>query len=160
MRSHTTVDSPLGPLTLVDDDDALAGLYQTGQSTPAPEVLGVRDDSVQPEAREQLAAYFRRELEQFDLTLAAGGTPFQEAVWAALREVPYATTCTYGDIARAIGRPTAVRAVGAANGRNPIGIVVPCHRVVGAGGSLTGYAGGLVHKKVLLDLERGVDTLL
>ena len=160
MRSHTTVDSPLGPLTFVDDDGGLAGLYQTGQSSPAPEVLGVRDDSVQPAAREQLAAYFRRELQDFDLPLAAGGTPFQEEVWAALREIPYATTCTYGDIARAIGRPTAVRAVGAANGRNPIGIVVPCHRVIGAGGSLTGYAGGLAHKKVLLDLERGVDTLL
>jgi methylated-DNA-[protein]-cysteine S-methyltransferase len=161
MRSHTVVDSPIGLLTVVDDDGALAALYQTDQRhLPPSPALGARDDSVQPAAREQLAAYFRRELREFDLPLAAGGTPFQEAVWAALREIPYGTTCTYADVARAIGRPTACRAVGAANGRNPIGIVVPCHRVVGSGGSLTGYAGGLPHKQRLLDLERGVDPLL
>ena len=161
MRSHTVVDSPVGPLTLVDEDGALAGLYQDGQRhLPDPAAFGPRDDLVQPAAREQLAAYFRRELTEFDLPLAPRGTPFQVAVWEALRAVPYGTTCTYAELAAALGRPAAVRAVGAANGRNPICIVVPCHRVVGAGGALTGYAGGLAHKQQLLDLERGEDRLL
>lgn len=161
MRSHTVVDSPIGPLTLVDEDGALAGLYQAGQRhLPSPATLGVRNDSVQAAAREQLGAYFRRDLEHFDLPLAVNGTPFQRAVWAALSAVPYGTTCTYADLAAAIGRPTAVRAVGAANGRNPVCIVVPCHRVVGSGGALTGYAGGLLHKQRLLDLERGAGALL
>ena len=105
---------------------------------PDPASFGPRDDVVQPALREQLTAYFTGELREFDVPVAVAGTPFQLAVWSALREVPYGTTCTYGDLAAAIGRPTAVRAVGAANGRNPVCIVVPCHRVVGADGSLTG----------------------
>lgn len=155
MRTHTTVDSPVGPLTLVDDDGALAGLYMADQRhLPDPASFGPRDDGAQPALREQLTAYFAGELREFDVPLAVAGTPFQQAVWSALREVPYGTTCTYGDLAAAIGRPTAVRAVGAANGRNPVCIVVPCHRVVGSGGSLTGYAGGVERKQLLLALER------
>lgn len=155
MRSHTVVDSPVAPLTLVDDDGALAGLYMADQRhLPDPASFGPRDDGVQPALREQLTAYFAGELREFDVPLAVAGTPFQQAVWAALREVPYGTTCTYGDLAAAIGRPTAVRAVGAANGRNPVCIVVPCHRVVGSGGSMTGYAGGVERKQHLLALEQ------
>lgn len=156
MRTHTVVDSPVGPLTLVDDGGALAGLYMADQRhLPDPASFGTRDDAIQPALREQLAAYFAGELREFDVPVAVAGTPFQQAVWAALREVPYGTTCTYGDLAAAIGRPTAVRAVGAANGRNPVCIVVPCHRVVGSGGSLTGYAGGVERKQLLLSLEQG-----
>lgn len=155
MRRHTTVDSPVCPLTLVDDDGALAGLYMADQRhLPDPASFGLRDDAVQPALREQLTAYFAGELREFDVPVAVAGTPFQRAVWAALREVPYGTTCTYGDLAAAIGRPTAVRAVGGANGRNPVCIVVPCHRVVGSGGSLTGYAGGVERKQHLLALEQ------
>jgi methylated-DNA-[protein]-cysteine S-methyltransferase len=156
MRSHTLVDSPVGPLTLVDDDGTLAGLYMHEQRhLPAADRFGPRDDSVLGEVREQLGAYFAGELRTFDVPLATAGTPFQQQVWAALREVPYGSTCTYGDLAAAVGRPTAVRAVGAANGRNPVCLVVPCHRVVGAGGALTGYAGGLERKSWLLALEQG-----
>jgi len=156
MRRHTTTDSPVGPLTLVEHDGALAGLYLHEQRhLPNASAFGVRDDGVLPEARAQLAAYFDGTLRQFDLPLAPGGTPFQQQVWAALREVPYGSTCTYAELAAAVGRPTAVRAVGAANGRNPICLVVPCHRVVGTDGALTGYAGGLERKAFLLALEAG-----
>ena len=156
MRTHTVVDSPLGPLTLVDHDGRLAGLYMHEQRhLPAPSSFGPRDDGVQPALREQLPLYFAGELLEFDVPLALRGTPFQQQVWSALRRVPYGTTCTYADLAAAIGRPTAVRAVGAANGRNPVCLVVPCHRVVGSGGSLTGYAGGIERKASLLELEGG-----
>ena len=155
MRCHTVLDSPVGPLTLVAENDALAGLYMSAQRhLPAATAFGVRDDAVLPGVREQLSAYFAGELEKFDVPLATVGTPFQAAVWAALGAVPYATTCTYGEVAVAVGRPTAVRAVGAATGRNPVCIVVPCHRVVGAGGALTGYAGGVERKSFLLEHER------
>ncbi len=154
MRRYTEVDSTIGPLTLVDDDGALAGLYMTGhRHLPATVAFGERDDTVQPGLREQLADYFRGALREFDVALAPVGTPFQMDVWTALRQVPYGQTCSYADLARAIGRPAAVRAVGAANGRNPLSIVVPCHRVIGADGSLTGYGGGLERKRALLDLE-------
>jgi methylated-DNA-[protein]-cysteine S-methyltransferase len=149
------MDSPVGPLTLVDEDGALAGLYLHEQRhLPSVDRFGARDDAVLPAVREQLTAYFAGELRDFDVPLALHGTDFQRSVWSALRRVPYGTTCTYADLARAIGRPTAVRAVGAANGRNPVCVVVPCHRVVGSGGSLTGYAGGVGRKQHLLDLER------
>lgn len=161
MKSHTVVDSPVGPLTLVAEDDALAGLYQSDQRhLPTAASFGARDDTALPQVREQLAAYFDGALEQFDVPLALRGTPFQVQVWAALRDVPYGSTCTYGDLAAAIGRPTAIRAVGAANGRNPVCIVIPCHRVVGADGSLTGYAGGVGRKRYLLDLEAGTGSQL
>lgn len=155
MRTHALVDSPVGPLMVVAEDEALAGLYMDGQRhLPEPGLFGPRDDSVLPQLQAQLSAYFAGELRTFDVPLATHGTPFQESVWAALREVPYGATCSYADLARAVGRPTAVRAVGAANGRNPVCVVVPCHRVVATGGGLTGYAGGLERKQLLLDLER------
>jgi len=161
VKSHTVVDSPVGPLTLVAEDGALAGLYQSEQRhLPAAASFGACDDTALPQVKEQLTAYFDGALEQFDVPLTLRGTPFQEQVWAALRGVPYGSTCTYGDLATAIGRPTAIRAVGAANGRNPVCIVVPCHRVVGADGSLTGYAGGVERKRYLLDLEAGTGQQL
>ncbi len=160
MIRYALLDSPLGPLTLVADHDALAGLYQGEQKhLPDRASFGSRDDGALPAVQEQLEAYFAGALADFDVTLAERGTPFQREVWAALRRIPYGTTCTYGDLAGDIGRPSAVRAVGAANGRNPVGIIVPCHRVVGAGGALTGYAGGLANKLFLLDLEAGVPAL-
>lgn len=158
--THCVVDSPLGPLTVVEQDGALAGLYQSGQRhRPSEVALGPRLAVVLPGLVEQLQAYLAGGLEHFDVTLAPVGTPFQRAVWAALRAVPYGTTTTYGALATAVSRPTAVRAVGAANGRNPFCLVVPCHRVVGADGSLTGYAGGLERKRFLLDLEAGQGLL-
>lgn len=110
-------------------------------------------DGAASPSRRQLAEYFAGNRQAFDLKLAPQGTPFQRAVWRALGEIPFGTTCCYADIARRIGRPTAVRAVGAANGRNPVAIVVPCHRVIGRDGSLTGYAGGLDRKRWLLEHE-------
>jgi methylated-DNA-[protein]-cysteine S-methyltransferase len=156
VTSHTVVDSPLGPLTLRADDGVLSGLYlPEHRRGPAVAGLGDRDDDGLPAAREQLAAYFAGELTAFDLPLDLRGTDFQQRVWAALRAIPYGETRTYGELAASLGAPTASRAVGLANGRNPVSIVVPCHRVVGAGGSLTGYAGGVGRKRALLDLEAG-----
>ena len=159
-RTHAVVDSALGPLTLVQQDGALAGLYQCEQRhRPPVEALGERALSVLPGLVAQLHAYLAGTLEQLEVELAPVGTPFQREVWSALRRVPYGTTTTYGALAAAVGRPTAVRAVGAANGRNPFCLVVPCHRVVGADGSLTGYAGGLERKRFLLELEAGRGVL-
>lgn len=155
-RTHTVVDSPIGPLTLVaNGDDALIGLYLPDQRhAPAEGSFGARDDDILAGLREQLAAYFEGELTDFDVPLAPQGTPFQLLVWEALRTIPYGETRSYGELAAQIGRAGASRAVGLANGRNPIGIVVPCHRVIGANGSLTGYGGGLPTKRALLDLEQ------
>ncbi|MEU8030595.1 methylated-DNA--[protein]-cysteine S-methyltransferase [Streptomyces sp. NPDC049099] len=159
MACHTVIDSPYGPLTLVADaDGALCGLYMNGQRhRPAEENFGPRDDTpaVFAEAGEQLAAYFAGELTEFTVELALGGTPFQRSVWAQLTRIPYGETRTYGELADALGSPGASRAVGLANGRNPVGIIVPCHRVIGSDGSLTGYGGGLDRKRRLLDFERG-----
>lgn len=154
MRTHAVVDSPLGPLTLVAEGDALAGLYMTDQRH-RPAIDGPRDDTALPELQEQLEAYWCRELKEFDVPLALAGSPFQQQVWAGLRTIPYGETWSYGELAAALGRPGASRAVGLANGRNPVGVVVPCHRVVGSTGSLTGYGGGLARKQWLLDLEAG-----
>ena len=156
--THALVDSPLGPLTLVARDGALAGLYMTDHRHQPP-LTGARDDSVLPEVREQLAAYFARELTQFDVPLAVTGTEFQRRVWDALTEIPYGETWSYAKLAAHVGNPRAVRAVGLANGRNPVSIVVPCHRVVGSDGSLTGYGGGVERKRHLLDLERALGVL-
>ena len=142
------VDSPLGPLLLLGDDDGLHGLYL--RHDPPPGAHRARLGA----AREQLDAYFAGSLRAFDLQLAPAGTPWQRAVWDALLEVPYGETITYTELATRAGRPTAVRAAGAANGRNPLSIIVPCHRVVGTDGSLTGYGGGLPAKRWLLDHER------
>lgn len=146
------VDSPLGRLRLVSDGAALLAIEfhargPAGDAGAAPPLLR--------RAARQLGAYFAGRRRAFDLPLAPQGTPFQRAVWAALLEVPYGATASYGEIARRLGRPRAVRAVGAANGANPLPIVVPCHRIVGASGALTGYAGGLALKRRLLELEGG-----
>ncbi|OII62526.1 cysteine methyltransferase [Streptomyces sp. CC53] len=153
-RSHTVVDSPYGPLTLVATDGALSGLYMTDQRhRPPEETFGEPDPRPFPEAARQLDAYFRRDLTDFDLPLHLHGTPFQRAVWERLRTIPYGETRSYGELAEQLGNPAASRAVGLANGRNPVGIIVPCHRVVGADGALTGYGGGLDRKRRLLAFE-------
>ena len=151
MTIYTTMDSPIGELTLTGNGMALTGLYMVRREEARPD--WVRDDEPFAEARRQLGAYFAGELTAFDLPLAPRGTPFQKRVWEALRSIPYGRTASYRDIAVLVGNPAAVRAVGAANGRNPISIIVPCHRVIGADGSLTGYGGGMERKRWLLDLE-------
>ncbi|MFE2632305.1 methylated-DNA--[protein]-cysteine S-methyltransferase [Streptomyces sp. NPDC059374] len=156
MRQHTVIDSPYGPLTLVADDGVLCGLYMTDQRhRPAEETFGPRDAAPFAQAEEQLEAYFAGTLREFTLPLRLAGTPFQRGVWDALRTIPYGETRTYGQLADALGKSGASRAVGLANGRNPIGIIVPCHRVVGASGALTGYGGGLPRKQRLLAFESG-----
>ncbi|MFF8382855.1 methylated-DNA--[protein]-cysteine S-methyltransferase [Streptomyces kanasensis] len=155
-RQHTVVDSPYGPLTLVATDGVLSGLYMTDQRhRPAEETFGEPDPRPFTEAVRQLDAYHAGELTAFDLPLHLAGTPFQRRVWDELRRIPYGETRTYGDLARALGAPQASRAVGLANGRNPVGIIVPCHRVIGASGGLTGYGGGLDRKRRLLAFESG-----
>jgi methylated-DNA-[protein]-cysteine S-methyltransferase len=147
---YQIVDSPIGPLLLLGEGDALTGLHMEPFEIP----VGARPDAAAlREAEEQLGAYFDGELTEFDLALAPHGTPFQLRVWSALTQIPYGTTATYGAVAEAVGRPDAVRAVGACNGQNPIAVIVPCHRVIGADGSLVGYGGGLDRKRLLLELE-------
>ena len=148
----TTIDSPVGTLWLTGDGAALTGLYM-GRPAALDLPGWVEDDAPFAAAREQLTAYFAGERQEFDLPLNPVGTPFQQQVWAALRAIPYGETRSYREIAEQLGRPTASRAVGAANGRNPISVIVPCHRVVGSSGVLTGYAWGLERKRALLDLE-------
>jgi len=156
MKQHTVTDSPYGLLTLVAEDGVLCGLYMTEQRhRPAAETFGARDDSLFAAVEEELQAYFSGELKEFTVELHLHGTPFQRTVWEQLRKIPYGETRTYGELAQALGNPSASRAVGLANGKNPIGIIVPCHRVVGADGSLTGYGGGLARKQRLLDFESG-----
>lgn len=155
-RTHTVVDSPLGPLTLVATEGVLSGLYMTDQRhRPADTTFGDRDPTTPcfTETARQLDAYFAGDLTEFDLPLRLEGTPFRRRVWEALCTIPYGETLTYGQLAARLGQPGASRAVGLANGRNPIGIVVPCHRVVGASGALTGYGGGIDRKRQLLALE-------
>lgn len=156
VKQHTVIDSPYGPLTLVADDGVLCGLYMVGQRhRPPEETFGERDDTSFGEVTDQLKAYFEGELKEFTLELRMSGTPFQRSVWEQLRRIPYGETRSYGELAEALGNAGASRAVGLANGKNPIGIIVPCHRVVGANGSLTGYGGGLDRKQRLLDFESG-----
>ncbi|MGW2449209.1 methylated-DNA--[protein]-cysteine S-methyltransferase [Streptomyces sp. NPDC001675] len=156
MKQHTVTDSPYGPLTLVAEDGVLCGLYMAGQRhRPPEETFGDPNDTPFAEAREQLSAYFAGELKEFTLELRLSGTPFQRGVWDRLTRIPYGETRSYGELATELGNPKTSRAVGLANGRNPIGIIVPCHRVIGAAGSLTGYGGGLDRKRRLLDFERG-----
>nr|WP_031060622.1 methylated-DNA--[protein]-cysteine S-methyltransferase [Streptomyces ochraceiscleroticus] len=161
VRTFTVMtETPVGPLTLVARDGALTGLYMTDQRhRPPQETFGHPEEpAAEPFATaiRQLRAYFAGELTAFDLPLRLDGTPFQRRVWAALCEIPYGGTLSYGELAGRLGKPSAARAVGLANGKNPIGIIVPCHRVVGAGGGLTGYGGGLDRKRRLLDFERQV----
>jgi methylated-DNA-[protein]-cysteine S-methyltransferase len=147
---YRRVPSPIGELLLTSDGTALTGLHML----PHPSTDGLQPDEGQlDEAAEQLRAYFAAERHDFDLPLAFEGTPFQQRVWKALREIPFGTTISYGELARRVGQPTAARAVGAANGRNPIAVIVPCHRVIGADGTLTGFGGGLDRKRWLLHHE-------
>jgi methylated-DNA-[protein]-cysteine S-methyltransferase len=153
--NYCVLDTTIGPLTLVGDDQGLQLIGLPGGKTlVTPKEEWQRDDAAFVDAREQLTDYFAGTRVVFDLQLNPQGTVFQQTVWAALQEIPFGETRSYTDIARDIGRPRAVRAVGAANGRNPLPIVVPCHRVVGMDGSLTGFAGGLAAKACLLALER------
>ena len=149
------VESPLGPILLAGDDQGLRQVsFAQGTKPVSPDPGWQQDDDLLEEPARQLQAYFAGELQDFDLKLAPQGTPFQVQVWKALGEIPYGETITYGELARRIGRPSASRAVGAANGRNPLPIVLPCHRVIGSNGSLTGYGGGLPIKEALLRLEQ------
>jgi methylated-DNA-[protein]-cysteine S-methyltransferase len=162
MNAHVIIDSPIGPLTLVAADGKLTGLYLDSPRSgsrrhePSAQTLGPPGDLADEPfaaAANQLAAYFAGALTEFTLPLAPAGTPFQRRVWAGLQTIPYGETWSYGQLAATIGNPAAVRAVGLANGRNPIAIAIPCHRVIGSDGSLTGYGGGLDRKRYLLDLE-------
>jgi methylated-DNA-[protein]-cysteine S-methyltransferase len=145
-----TMESPIGELLLVSDGRSLTRLEM---APPAVPPAAQRDPEALSEAEEQLEAYFEGELTEFDLPLAPTGSAFQLAVWRALLDIPYGETASYGEIAATVGRPDAVRAVGTTNGRNPIAVIVPCHRVIGADGSLVGYGGGLPRKRALLELE-------
>ncbi|WP_405640874.1 methylated-DNA--[protein]-cysteine S-methyltransferase [Streptomyces uncialis] len=156
MKQHTLIDSPYGPLTLVATHGTLCGVYMTDQRhRPPEESFGDRDPGPFTETARQLDAYFAGELTDFDLPFSLDGTPFQRSVWAQLLRIPFGETRTYGELAEALGNPAASRAVGLANGKNPISVIVPCHRVIGANGNLTGYGGGLPRKQRLLDFERG-----
>jgi methylated-DNA-[protein]-cysteine S-methyltransferase len=150
----STVESPIGPLTLIARDGVLTHLsmHDARHSTPPPDDAIV-DDAWFKDVASQLDAYFAGELTAFELDLELLGTTFQKGVWSQLNEIPYGETISYGELARRVGNPNASRAVGLANGRNPIAVIVPCHRVIGADGSLTGYGGGLDRKTWLLDLE-------
>jgi methylated-DNA-[protein]-cysteine S-methyltransferase len=147
-----TLASPIGPLVLAARGDALVALHLPGSDDPPP-VGAARTTAFLRAAARQLDEYFAGARTTFDLPLAPEGTAFQRAVWDALLAVPYGATTSYGAIARAVGRPAASRAVGAANGRNPLPIILPCHRVIGADGSLTGFGGGLHVKRYLLEHE-------
>jgi methylated-DNA-[protein]-cysteine S-methyltransferase len=152
---HSYMQSPVGVLMLTSDGDALTGLYMENQKhRPELPAHSVQDDSRFTAVREQLVAYFAGERQTFDVRLDASGTAFQQRVWQALTAIPYGATESYGGLATRLGKPSASRAVGLANGRNPIGIIVPCHRVLGANGALTGYGGGLPRKQWLLAHER------
>jgi methylated-DNA-[protein]-cysteine S-methyltransferase len=156
---HTILDSPIDPLLLASDGDSLTCLYMdtSNGEFPIPESSRRDDDHpVLKLAADQLRAYFAGDIQEFDLPLNAKGTEFQRHVWEELVRIPYGETISYGEMARRVGDPGACRAVGAANGRNPISIVVPCHRVIGANGSLTGFGGGLPRKAKLLGFERAI----
>jgi methylated-DNA-[protein]-cysteine S-methyltransferase len=156
---YQQLDSPIGRLLLISDGVALTGLHMTpADEEPLPESLLVPELSLFREVREQLSAYFGGDRFEFHVPLSLRGTPFQQLVWEALQAIPYGETISYGELARLIGKPGAFRAVGAANGRNPISILIPCHRVVGARGNLGGYGGGLERKQALLSLERHFRT--
>ena len=150
----TTLDSPLGELTLVADDGLLTGVYFPHHwYRPDPETFGRPADAGFGEVKRQLTEYFAGQRQRFDLRLSARGDDFQCRVWELIGDIPYGQTATYGDLARELGPQVLAKDVGAAVGRNPLSVIVPCHRVVGKDGRLTGYAGGLARKRFLLDLE-------
>jgi methylated-DNA-[protein]-cysteine S-methyltransferase len=159
-RAHVTIDSPIGPLTLVAEGGALACLYMVDhRHAPGSSTYGEADPGAGPQAevleltKRQLREYFDGERQTFDIPLHSPGTPFQEKVWAALREIPYGETVSYAQLARRVDVPPGSRAVGRANGANRLAIIIPCHRVVASGGGLGGYGGGLPAKRFLLNLE-------
>jgi methylated-DNA-[protein]-cysteine S-methyltransferase len=147
------IESPVGPLLLVARDGALAELLMTPFAVPHRDEPTDADAAVLDQAERQLADYFAGRLTEFDVPLELDGTPFQKLVWAELQRIPCGERISYGELARRVGRPGSARAVGLANGRNPVSIIVPCHRVVGSDGTLTGYGGGLDRKAWLLDHE-------
>ena len=158
---YTSFESPIGELLAVGDAEALHGLYmQEGRTAIAVRADWEPSEEAFREVRAQLADYFAGRRAVFDLPLVMQGTPFQVRAWRALQEIPYGETISYGEQARRLGRPADPRAVGQANGRNPIAVIVPCHRVIGADGSLTGYGGGVERKRQLLELEAGVLSLV
>jgi methylated-DNA-[protein]-cysteine S-methyltransferase len=153
----TVYESPIQPLRLVSDGRSLIGLYMMVEKhEPTGQAQWAEEDTATPfpDVKQQLTAYFAGALTDFTLPLVLQGTPFQQQVWAALQTIPYGATMSYSEVAAQIGQPNASRAVGMANGRNPISIIVPCHRVIGANGRLTGYGGGLERKQWLLNHER------
>jgi methylated-DNA-[protein]-cysteine S-methyltransferase len=154
MTYYRTFGSPIGPLTLAGRGSTLTHLRMVDQTHEPNRTDWVRDDRILPGVVDQLEAYFAGELTDFDLPLDLGGSQFQRRVWNALLTIPYGETRSYGYIANQIGADGAARAVGLANGRNPIAIIVPCHRVIGSAGSLTGYGGGLDRKRTLLEMEK------
>ncbi len=163
MRYYDFYESPHGRMLLVASDDGLTGVYFDGQKYHPQLEAGWRHDARHAplrQAKRELAEYFGGERKRFETALAPEGTPFQRAVWKAISTVGFGKTITYGALAQQAGAPGSARAAGAATGRNPIAIIVPCHRIVGSNGSLTGYAGGLERKRALLALERATADLL
>ncbi len=156
MTQYTCVDSPIGMLLLLSDGQHLTGLYMDVAKYHAAESWSKNNDlAILQETTRQLAEYFEGARQVFDLPIKPAGTEFQRQVWEELCNIPYGTVISYGQLARTIGKPKAFRAVGLANSKNPISIIVPCHRVIGGNGTLTGYGGGLPRKKALLLLEGG-----
>jgi methylated-DNA-[protein]-cysteine S-methyltransferase len=157
---YTTVASPIGELLLVGDGESLQGMYmQDGRKPMRIDAGWTRAASPFVHVEAQLREYFDGQRVAFEIPLVLHGTTFERRVWDALQEIPYGETISYGELARRIGQPSASRAVGLANGRNPISVIVPCHRVIGANGSLTGYGGGIERKRLLLELESGQTRL-
>ncbi|SEE92480.1 methylated-DNA--[protein]-cysteine S-methyltransferase [Ruania alba] len=159
MNYRHDLPSPIGTLVLLSDGAALTGLLYPGHTTVALAEGATSDPGPFQDAVRQLEEYFAGERAEFDTPIAPHGTAFQRTCWEALQAIPYGETRSYGEIATAVGEPGAARAVGLANNRNPISIIVPCHRVIGADGSLTGYGGGMAAKRYLLDLESRGSTL-
>jgi methylated-DNA-[protein]-cysteine S-methyltransferase len=160
VRVHAVIGSPIGPLTAVRDDGVLVGLlFDLPGRPPDPQRIGGRDDAAFADVAEQLGQYFAGERRSFELELRIAGEPFGRAVWQQMTLIPYGETRSYGDLARALGDRSLAQAVGTACGRNPLPVVVPCHRVVGADGSLVGFGGGLHRKRFLLDLEQRGERL-
>jgi methylated-DNA-[protein]-cysteine S-methyltransferase len=154
------ISSPVGELSLIANERSLVALlWEKDGNDFCEDCVPSKRHPILDETEKQLKEYFQGKRSSFDIPLEPEGTKFQLAVWRALREIPFAKTCSYGAIAKRIGRPKASRAVGAANGRNPISIIVPCHRVIGANGNLTGFGGGLKNKKILLDLETKAELI-